>query len=127
MEKADYHHRSFQTVTNAMKALSKRFDNISIPMKGSFFYDLIVEKDMKLYRVKVVFTDCKQPSGSYIANIRKSGGYEKKKEIKESFDPGFCEFLFIDTPSESYFIPTNQIHTKRSITLSRFVEYKMAP
>lgn len=127
MEKTDYLHRSFQSVTSAMSVLASRFDNISLPIKGSFFYDLIVEKEFSLYRVKVIFTDCKQPSGSYIANIRKSGGYENKKETKEPFNTKFCDFLFIETPIEKYFIPTSEINTKRSLTLSQFIKYKVAP
>lgn len=120
MKDRDYQYRSYTTIASAMHVLSNHFENIAFPIKNSFYYDLIVESSFKLFRVKVIYTNCKQPSGSYIANIRKSGGYSSGKEQKSPFNPKFCDLLFIETPDGQYLIPSQKVLTIKSITLSQF-------
>ena len=123
----DYLKRSYLTLSFAIGILSKKFDNLCIPIKNNYYYDLIGEKEFSICRIKIITTDCKQPNGSYIANLRKSGGYINKKEIKEKFDNKFCDFLFIYAPDSSYLIPSFEVKTKRSITLSQFEDFKIIP
>lgn len=126
MKGVDYHKRSYQTVISAIHELGLRFDNIGIPIKPSFYYDLLCERDFKIYRVKVVFTNCKQASGNYIANIRKSGGYDRAKESKSPFDSKFCDYLYVETPEGKYLIPSSNVVSVRSITLSQFESFRIS-
>lgn len=126
MKNLDYHHRSYQTLCSAFSVLIFKFDNFCLPIKSNFRYDLIGEKDFKLFRIKIIYTSCKQPSGSYIANIRKSGGYSNKKEYKAPFDPRHCDYLYIETPSEKYLIPTEEIDQTRSMTLSNYNSFRLS-
>lgn len=117
--KENYIERSFHTVTKAIHNLSNRFENIAIPIRGSYFYDILVEKQFKIFRIKIVSTTCLSPSGSYVANIRKSGG----KQTRQGFDSINCDYLYIDTPENCYLIPTNMITNTRALSLSMFHEY----
>ena len=101
------------------------FSNYSFPMKQTYSFDVIGFKEEKPYRVKVISTDSKQPSGSYIANLRKSGGYSNSKEHKAPFDPKECDYVYICTPSEKYLIPSEKIKQRRAITLSQFNEFML--
>ena len=127
MKNQDYHHRRYLTISSAVSKLSYLFVNICIPIRNSFYYDLVCEKEFNLYRIKVIYTNCKQSSGSYVANIRKSGGYFSKKETKLPFNPKFCDYLFVETPEDYFLIPSEEISTKRSITLSMFEVFKIKP
>jgi len=123
----DYLKRNYISLSTAIGTLSKKFENLCIPIRTNFYYDLVGEKESCMFKIKIITTDCKQPSGSYIANIRKSGGYLDKKEAKENFNNKFCDFLFIYAPECSYLIPSSKVTTKRSITLSQFEEFKIIP
>ena len=116
MKNKNYQHQSYLALSSAIGTLSNIFVNICIPIRNSFFYDLVGEHDFKLFRIKVIYTECKQPSGHYIANIRKSGGYLDKKECKSPFEPKFCDYLYVETPTDKYLIPSNQISNIKSIT-----------
>lgn len=123
----NYIHRNYEGLSTAIYFLAKKYTNISIPLKPNFYYDLIIEADNQLLKVKLISTDSKAPSGSYIATLRKSGGYSGKKELKEKFKKDNSDFLFIITPDHNYFIPSREINTKRSISLSMYATYKLAP
>lgn len=123
----DYIQRSYTTISEAISFLSRKFDNISIPIKSNYLYDLLVEKDFNILRVKIIMTDSQQPSGAYVANLRKSGGYSEKKEIKKPFDPKFCDLVYVKTPEGIYLIPSLEIQTTRSITLSQFENFRFIP
>lgn len=126
MKNVDYQYRSYLAISNAISILSLRFDNVSIPIRNNFFYDLIVEKNFEVFRVKVIYTNCKQPSGHYVANIRKSGGYVAKKESKSPFDPKFCDYLYVESPVDLYLIPSSRIMNIKSITLSQFQDCRIS-
>ncbi len=115
---------NFFSVCKATQVLSSRADNICIPVKHSFSYDLIVDAKGVISRIKVLRTDCKAPSGSYVVNIRKSGREGCKKE---PFCSAMCDFVFIDSPEGSYLIPSVEITQKRAITLSMFEKYLIVP
>jgi PD-(D/E)XK endonuclease len=126
MKDRDYHKRSYQAVTSAIHELSLQFDNVSIPLRHNFYYDLLCERKFKIYRVKVIYTNCKQPNGNYVANIRKSGGYSSQKELKAPFDPNFCDFLYIECPNDKYLIPSCEISTHRAITLNQYESFRIS-
>lgn len=119
MKNQDYHQRSYHTVSSAVAELSYRFENVSIPLRHSFYYDLIVEKDFKIYRIKVIATSQKQYNGNYVANIRKGGGVPLK------FDPKFCDFLYVESPTGKYLIPSSEVFNRLAITLNQFESFRI--
>ena len=121
--KENYIDRSFHTVTKAINVLSNHFDNIALPIRNSYFYDVLVEKDFKIYSIKIISTTCKAPSGFYIANLRKSGGNQNGKQTHQAFDSKNCNFLYIDTPKHCYLIPSVDICCTRSLTLNGHEQY----
>lgn len=111
---------NFMSICKAIEVLSTRCDSISIPIKHISAYDLIADVGGKISRIKVLRTECKTSSGSYIANLR-SGA------LKDDFSQCSCEFVFVDTPDGQYFIPAIEILVKRAITLTKFKRFLLSP
>lgn len=126
MKNEDYVYRSYLTICSAIYHLSSRFKNLTFPIRNNFNYDILGDKDNKIFRIKVIYTNCKQKSGVYVANIRKSGGYRDKKENKMPFDSRLCDYLYIETPDAKYLIPSSDIATIRSITLSQYEDCRIS-
>ena len=121
--KNDYIERSYYTVSKAIYILSHHFDNIAVPIRSCYFYDLLAEKDFCHYRIKVISTTCKAPSGHFVANLRKSGGGYKGNRVDQSFDSKNCNFIYIETPKHCYLIPSLDVCLKRSLTLNGYEKY----
>ncbi len=119
MKNHNYHQRSYQTVSSAVAELSHQFENICIPLRNNFYYDLIGEKDFKIYRIKVIFTNHKQYNGNYIACIRKNG------RLNLNFDKKYCDFLYIECPSGKYLIPSSEIFNHLAVTLNQFESFRI--
>lgn len=119
----NYLERSYLTVAKAIHTLSFHFENIAVPIRNSVKYDLIIEKNSQTYRVKVIATSSKAPSGCYVANLRKSGGYNKMNTQKSPFDSQHCDFLYIHTPEEEYLIPSHRIPNGRQLSMSMCSEF----
>jgi hypothetical protein len=119
----DYLERSYLTVTKAIHSLSKHFENIALPIRNSVKYDMLAELDSKIFRIKVIATSSKAPSGSYVANLRKSGGYNKSNTQKAPFDFKSCDYIYIHTPEHEYLIPSNKIPNGRQISMSMCSEF----
>ena len=124
----DYLEKSFNAVCQAIGYISKYSDNIFLPIKPTYAYDLIYSKWEEttefFIKVKVFQTKSQAPSGSYVLNLRKSGGYENAKEHKAAFDPSMCDVVFAMSPEGFYMINSMEITQKRAISLSKFQEYK---
>ena len=120
--------RNFLALARAIAYFSHEYDNICLPINPTFAFDLIVvtrpSPDVSSFRVKVIQTESQSPSGYYVANLRKSGGYSSAKEHKAPFDPNMCDFLFVVSPMGSYLIPSGEITQKKNITLSMFEEFR---
>lgn len=124
----NYIDKNFHAICQAIEYFSKGAVNIFLPMKSTYAYDLILitseqEKECMM-RVKVVQTESQSPSGAYVVNLRKSGGYTDSKEYKAPFDPSICDVLFVISPESAYMIPSCKIIQKRAISLSMFEEFK---
>lgn len=125
----DYIERSYQTLSKAIGLLSPLYNNLSIPLKPSFYYDLLAEAiDTKeILKIKILCTECKAPSGAFVVTLRSCGGYDKKKELKKDFDSRSCDRLFVQSPESFYLIPSSEVSNKRAITLSQFTHCKLIP
>lgn len=92
---------------------------ISIPITENQKYDLIGDKDGKLYRIQIKTTKYKSKYGIYYANLRTLGGNQsyhiaKKREI------GDWDLLYILTDDNiSYLIPDDMITVKNSVGLGK--------
>jgi len=120
MSSMDHLQNSYLSICKAIEILSPWCENICIPINHTYSYDLVVDAEGVISRVKVIRTDCQAPSGSYIVNIRKSG---KEPASKEPFSQTMCDFVFVDCPDGCYLIPSSSIKQKRAISLSVCSEY----
>lgn len=112
----NYLEKSYLSVCKATHILSSMYDNICFPVCQEFAFDIVGIKNNDMHRIKVLRTECKAPSGSYVVNIRNN-------DKKFPFDPSMCEMIFVDSPDGLYFIPSKIITQKRAISLSMFKDY----
>lgn len=105
--------------------LAKNFENVAIPIRSNQQYDVIGITCLSCFKIKIICTQNKQPSGAYVATLLKSGGYESGKEKKKHFQNDSCDYVFVWAPDEKYLIPSIEITQKRAITLSMFQEFKI--
>lgn len=100
---------------------------VSIPLSESTKYDLIVEKEGKLYKVQCKYTNCKNKYGNFVAPLRVMGGNQSFHTIKV-YKEGDFDFLFIET-SKGYLyeIPSFvTLKNRNSITLhEKHEEYRI--
>lgn len=96
-----------------------------LPLNDTQKYDLIVDKDNKLYRVSVKTTQYKE-NNKYIVALKNSGGSSGNSVIR-SFDNTSCDIVFIYTKDgDTYEIPSKDITAKSSITLyEKYQKYKV--
>ena len=89
---------------------------VSIPLNDTQDYDLIVEKENKMYRVQVKGTSFKTKFGIHQVALKSSGGTKGSfyKTVKDTN----VELLFIVTSDNKlYLIPINDIKNKYSLNL----------
>lgn len=115
--------KNYHALTQAIKCLGISFDNIFFPLKPFFYYDIIAEKNYLLFKIKVVYTNTKQPNGVYVATIRKCGKNSIGKISFQPFDLKMCDFIFINTPESNYLIPTSEINSTRSISVNMYPKF----
>lgn len=121
--KENYINKNYLTMCKSIAILSKKFDNVAIPVKISYLYDLLVEKDYNIFKVKIITAECRASSGSYIANIRKSVANGAGKCTYQPFNNENCDYVYVETPEDCYLIPTISVRTTRSLSLSMYQEY----
>lgn len=121
----DYIERNHNALIECMMLCKDRFSTFAIPFLSNHNYDIIGITFRYFFKIKIICTENKQPSGAYIANLLKSGGYESGKERKKHFDNTTCDFLFVWTPDDKYLIPSQNITQTRAVTLSVFEEFKI--
>ncbi len=94
---------------------------VSIPLNDTQDYDLVVEKDNKLYRVQVKGTTFKTRYGIYQVALKSCGGTKGKvyKTVKDTN----VELLFVVTDSlKQYLIPIPIISNKYTLNLGNEYE-----
>lgn len=99
---------------------------ISIPITENQNYDLIVDKDNKLYRVQVKTTKQKSKYGIYGVNLRTLGGNQSFHTIKKH-KTGDYDLLYVLTDENtSYLIPDSEIKCTNRLSLSKnILQYKI--
>lgn len=99
---------------------------VSIPLTDSQDYDLIVEKENKLYRVQVKTTSFIKNT-CYEVQLSVKGGNKSGTGKIKKFDNSKIELLFVLTEDGSrYLIPAKDILAKNSLALNELrVIYKV--
>lgn len=89
-----------------------------MPLTDSQAYDLVAEKDNRLYRVQVKTTRFKRTQTSnYQVNFRTNGG-NKTGSTSKKLDRELVDYVFVMTQDNvCYFIPILQVYEKLSINL----------
>ena len=91
---------------------------VSIPLNDTQDYDLIVEKQSKLYRVQVKGTSFKTKYGIYQVSLKSSGG--TKGKIYKTVCSTDVELLFVVTKDlDKYLIPVCDIHNMCTLNLGK--------
>ncbi len=91
---------------------------VSIPLNDTQDYDLVVEKDTKLYRVQVKGTSFKTKFGVFQVALKSCGGTKGKfyKTVRQTN----VELLFIVTANNQlYLIPINEVKNKYTLNLGK--------
>ena len=105
----------------AIAYLSRIGVDVAIPLTDTQRYDLIVVHDDGMERVQVKTTTTKD-HGSYVVHLRTIGGNKSQVKVR-LFDPTDYEWLFVVCgDATAYMIPTTEITTRYSLTLSRRYE-----
>ena len=100
---------------------------VSIPLEPCEYNLIFHYNDSRhtLFRIKVISCSYQTKYGVFSASIRTSGGNQPNSKVKE-FDPLTCDYIFIVTSEiDMYLIPSEQIHSKRQISLNTYSEYKV--
>ena len=94
---------------------------VSIPLNDTQDYDLIVDKQGKLYRVQVKGTSFKTKYGIYQVALKSAGGTVGKvyKTIKDTN----IDLVFIVTRDKDFYLIPKEI-VKNKYTLNLGVEYE---
>lgn len=92
---------------------------ISIPITENQNYDLIADKDNRLYRVQIKTTRQKSKYGIYSVNLRTLGGNQSFHTIKKH-KAGDYDLLYVLTDENiSYLIPDSEIKCVNRLALSK--------
>ncbi len=91
---------------------------IMLPLNDTQKYDLVIDRDDKLFRVSVKTTQYKKTSGNYEVLLKNCGGSSGTSKTR-LFDNTSCDILFILTvEGVMYEIPSNMVDVKNTLTLS---------
>lgn len=89
---------------------------VSLPLNDTQDYDLIVDKDQKLYKVQVKATSQRSSQGYSIVQVSSSGG--TNGQVYKTVSDTDIDILFVVTElCEFYEIPIEEIYQSRTINL----------
>jgi PD-(D/E)XK endonuclease len=109
-------------VGQAIAWFTRNSYTVSIPLTDSQDYDLIVDKDNKLYRVQVKTASYKNEYGIYEVSLTVKGGNRSGTGRIKSLDKSKVDLLFILTSdNEVYVIPSDVVGVN-SINLGKKVQ-----
>lgn len=98
---------------------------VSIPLNDTQDYDLIADKNNKLFKIQVKSTSCKTKYGIYQVALKSCGG-TKGTTYKTLIDTNI-DYLFVVTDSlDFYLIPIAHITNKSTLNLcSKYKVFKV--
>ena len=98
---------------------------VSIPLNDTQDYDLIVDKDNRIYKVQVKATSCKTKYGSYQVALKSCGG-TKGKTYKTVIETNIDELFIVTDTMNIFIIPIEVIKNKSTINLcEKYEKYKI--
>lgn len=98
---------------------------VSIPLNDTQDYDLIVDKNNKLFKVQVKSTSCKTKYGNYQVSLKSCGG-TKGKTYKTLIDTDVDEVFIVTDNLDIYIIPIDRIENRTTINLcNKYEKYKV--
>lgn len=94
---------------------------VSIPLNDTQDYDLIVDKNDKLYKVQVKATSCKTKYGNYQVALKSCGG-TKGKTYKTIINTNIDEVFIVTDNIDIYIIPIKKIYNYTTLNLCKKYE-----
>ena len=100
---------------------------VSIPNTDSTRYDLIVDKEGKLYRVQCKTTFSKSPDGNYMASLRTMGGNQSWGGAIKKISAEETDLVWVSTGDrEGYEFPVDVVAGMATVTLGKkYLTYKV--
>ena len=97
---------------------------IAIPLNDTQKYDLIADFNGKLQRISVKTSRATENGKSFSVQLRNTGGSSGNNKIRP-FDNESCDYLFIYTINEEYYlIPSKEVTAINSINVGpKYYDY----
>ena len=112
-------------VGQAIAWFTRNSYTVSIPLTDSQDYDLIVDKESKLYKVQIKTTSFKTEYGIYNVSLTVKGGNRSGAGKIKKFDKSKVDLLFILTSDNEVYVIPSDIVGVNSINLGeKFQAYK---
>lgn len=89
---------------------------VSIPLNDTQDYDLIVDKDNRIYKVQVKATSCKTKYGSYQVALKSCGG-TKGCTYKTILNTNIDEIFIVTDNLDIYIIPIDKVENYSTLNL----------
>lgn len=114
-------------VAQAIYWYTKQGYKISKPMSDSTRYDLVIEKNGKLYRVECKTSFYKTKYGTPCVQLKTCGGNQSWGGVSKRISKEDTDILFISIDGvDSYEIPMDQLEVFSSIKLGKkYEKYKL--
>lgn len=99
---------------------------VCFPLTDTARYDLVVDKNGKLYRVEVKTTLAVTNYGNYEVSLRTMGGNRSWTGLVKKISSDDCDIVFAHCPDGSYEFPVDVVAGKSTITLGKkCTQYKL--
>lgn len=110
----------------AIAYYSSKGYTVAIPLNDTQDYDLVVDKDEKLYKVQVKATACKTKYNKYQVALKSCGG-TNGKTYKMVIDTNIDEIFIVTDTMEMFLIPIEEIKNKSTLNLcQKYEKYRVA-
>ncbi|QIG66217.1 hypothetical protein KNV09_gp192 [Vibrio phage Athena] len=95
---------------------------VAKPLCDSAKYDLIAEKDSKLYRVQVKTSKYKKPSGNYAFSLSTDGGNKSRNTVVERKDGDYDLLVLVSSDQQCWIVPEREITARKEMTAGSNIE-----
>lgn len=98
---------------------------VSVPLNDTQDYDLIVDKNNKIFKVQVKATSCKTKYGIYQVALKSCGG-TKGKTYKTIVKTNIDEIFIVTDNIDIYIIPIEKINNYSTLNLcEKYINYNV--